>query len=52
MANACVFSCPKPPIPCQTECLLNPRYFVPATLVNMIVSYLISCLFLKEKNKP
>lgn len=49
MVNVCAFSCPMPPAPCYTKCLLNPQYFISTTLVNIIISYLISCFFLKEK---
>ena len=50
MVNACAFSCPKSPTLCKSKCLLNQQYFIPSTLANIAVSYLISCLFVKEKN--
>ena len=48
--NACAYSCPMPPTPCQIKCLLNPQYFISATVINVIISYLVSCLLLKDKN--
>ena len=49
MTKACTYSCPLPPTPCQSYCLLNSKNFLPATIVNIFISYLISCLLRRTK---
>jgi len=49
MTKACAYSCPPPPTPCQSYCLLDSKNFLPATIVNIFISYLISCLLRRTK---
>jgi len=49
MSIACAFSCPPPPSPCRPRCLLNPEEFLPATVLNLVFSYILSCIIKPEE---
>jgi len=50
MTDTCAFSCPAPPTICKPHCLLNENEFLPASIINFVFSYILSC-FVQPKRK-
>jgi len=49
MTQACAYSCPPPPTPCRSYCLLDSKKFLPASILAFLISYFISSIIHSEK---